>query len=275
MSQAPGIEIRHFALAGEGIARVVVDVTHNAASRANPALVAAALRTKLDNSMEAVAGSFQSLDKGMFVERLTGIVGAVRQIISADASSMKGFSAFASNMFMDDEKNMWQMHKTAAGQILVKSTGIDDDMTLASMLESCSSSTAAANSGEYQMMVAQASSVASSVEAGDYVDFVNMDNQIAQAFVVASVTGTDKLIVLSAGAEEPEQISKVAVTTIHDTAAFPDVEDTKEQQVETVVAAARNGIDLEFLLSYYKRVYARSPAFFAQFASRLKSHAFC
>ena len=272
--KSPVIEVRSYALAGTGCARVVVDVTHAGDSRTNHRHVADAIRAKFSNKMEAVAGSFFSLEKGPFVERITGVVGAVREIMSADAESLKGFSAFASNMFMDDEQHMWAMHKTKAGKILVKSTGIDDDASLTSMLESCSSAIAGSNRTELGRMLAQASATVSAVEAGDFISYVTADNLIGHGFVVASVAGTDTLIVAQQGDADGETINRMAVTQIHGQEDFPEVVETKEEEVATVMAAAR-GIDLEFLLSYYKKVYARSPSFFAQFAQRLQNHAFC
>lgn len=271
---SPVVEIKSYALAGAGMARVVLEVTHNSASRENPQVVVAALNKKLQGRMSAVAGSFRSLEQSMFTQRLTGVVSVVRQAISAE-SDMKGFRAVASNMFMDDEKDMWVLRKTAAGQILVKTTGIDDDITLANMLDSVSSVTASSNTGEHNRMVAQASTVAQTVEAGDFVSYVNADNMLQHGYVVAGVHESDDVVILAPGAETEDMVKRVAITEIHEQSEFPAIEESKEEAVETVVAAARGSIDLSFLLDFYKKVYARSPAFYQMFAQRLKQHAFC
>lgn len=273
-AKEPVVEIKSYALAGAGMARVVLEVTHNSASRENAQTIVQALNKKLQGRMAAVAGSFQSLERSMFTERLTGVVSVVRQAISAEGD-MKGFRAVASNMFMDDEKDMWVLRKTQAGQILVKTTGIDDDITLANMLESVSSVTASSNTGEHNRMVAQASAVSGQAEAGDFVSYVNADNMLVQGYVVAGVQDSDDLVILATGAEVEDMVNRVAVTEIHEQAEFPAVDETKEEAVETVVAAARGGIDLNFLLDFYKKVYARNPAFYQMFATRLKNHAFC
>jgi len=270
----PVVEIKSYALAGAGMARVVLEVTHNSASRADPTVVVGALNKKLQGRMAAVAGSFRSLETSMFTQRLTGVVSVVRQAISAEGD-MKGFRAVASNMFMDDEKDMWVLRKTSAGQILVKTTGIDDDITLANMLESVSSVTASSNTGEHNRMVAQASSVAQTVEAGDFVSYVNADNMLVHGYVVAGVQDSEEVVVLAPGAESEDLVKRVAVTEIHEQSEFPAIEESKEDSVETVVAAARGAIDLGFLLDFYKKVYARNPAFYQMFAERVKQHAFC
>lgn len=274
-SAEPVVEIKSYALAGDGMARLVVEVTHTAGSRKDPAVVANTLNRKLLGKMSAVAGSFHSLEKSAFTERLTGIVSVVRQAISAD-NGTQGFRAVASNMFMDDEKDMWVLRKTEAGQILVKTTGIDDDITLVNMLDSVSCSSAARSNSEFSRMTAQASSVSNNVSGGDFVSYVTQDNLMAMGYVVASVYDTQDLVVLAHGDDgEGETIKRVAVTEIHDQAEFPVVEESKEEAVETVVAAAKGSIDIGYLLAYYKKVYARSPQFYAAFAERLNSHVFC
>lgn len=277
----PVIEIQNYAIAGAGIARVVIDVTHSSESRNCPEMVMTALRSKLNNKMEAIAGSFRSIEDSAYTQRLTGVIGiagTAKQIIAVNGpESMKGFTSFSSNMFMDEEKSMWVLRKTASGRLLVKSTGIDDDASLASILESCSASTATRGQSAVGNMIAQASAMASAVEAGDYVSFVDIDNIISHGFVVASVQDTDDIVVLPSTAlssEHYEVIKRPAVTEIHDTSEFPEIEETAEDKADTVVAAARNGIDLEYLLNFYKKIYARSPVFFAQFAARVKKHQF-
>lgn len=272
---APVIEIKNFALAGDGLARIVCDVTHTSQSRANPQVFAAALTAKLENKMSAVAGSFHSMDKGQFTERLTGLVGVVRKAISCDGQTPSGFRALASNMFMDEEEDMWVLRKTEAGDILVKTTGIDDDLTLTSLLRRASCSASATPLSEVRAMVAQASSVADAVEGGDFVSYVTQDNLMGLGYVVASVMDEDTLVVLSASGDRDEVIKRAAVTQVHDQAEFPSVEETAEESVQTVVAAAKGGIDLDYLLGFYRKVYARSPQFYQMFAQRLKSHCFC
>jgi hypothetical protein len=267
----PVVEIQNYVIAGDGRARVMIEVTHNEASRKDANVIASALKTRLGGKLEAVAGSFKSLEKGRYTERLVGVVAAVRQAIPF-SEGMNGFKAVASNMFMDDEKDMWVLRKTEAGGLLVKTTGIDDDMSLIGMLDACASD-GFRNSPEYGRMAAMASSIEKSVEGGNFVSYVNNDNRVVCGYVVASVDGGDDIVVLPVGATEGETIKKAAVTEIHQ-AEFPEYVQSGDEEAATVVAAARGNIDINFILDYYKKVYARNPAFYDAFAQRLQSHQF-
>jgi hypothetical protein len=268
----PVVEVKSYALAGAGMARVLVEVTHTEESRKDPSVIASAIRARLDNKMEAVAGSFTTVEKGSFVERITGIVSTIRKAIPVTEENMKGFRATAANMFMDEEKEMWALHKTQAGQILVQTTGIGDDMSLVNLLDSCSSA-GFRNSPDYGRLSAMASATATQVQGGDFVSYVNFDNSIGLGFVVATAADTDDILVLPHGAEEAEAIKRAAVTQIHAQDEFPAHELTSEEQVEQVVASAR-GVSVEDLLSFYKKVFARNAKFYDLFAARVRSHQF-
>lgn len=271
-SADPVVEIQSYAIAGDGRARVMIEVTHNDASRKDPQAIASALKNRFDGKLEAVAGSFKSLEKSRFTERLVGVIAAVRQAIPF-TENMNGFKAVASNMFMDDEKDMWVLRKTEAGGLLVKTTGIDDDMSLIGMLDAVASD-GFRNSPEYGRMTAMASSIEKTVAGGDFVSYVNNDNQVVCGFVVASVEGSDEVVALPVGATEGETIKKAAVTEIHAQTEFPEHVQSGEEEAETVVAAARGSIDLNFILDYYKKVYARNPQFYDMLAQRFQSHQF-
>lgn len=270
----PTVEIQSFASAGPGLARVVLDVTHTSESRADHTLVGAAVRKKLQGKMECVSGSFKNLTDGRFVQRITGLVGAVRESIAVSTSSdLKGFRSMSSNMFMDDEKDMWVLRKTPGGKLLVKATGIDDDLSLLSLLDSVSSA-GYASSPERRSLVAQCS--ATPAQGGDYVSFVDVNNNIRSAFVLASVKGTQDLLVLDAiSSDEPDMINAGTVIEVHPQGAeFPAPEETAEDHVDQVVAAARGSSTVETLVAYYKKIFASNPKFFKEFESRVRAHAF-
>lgn len=272
-ASAPVVEIKSYALAGEGMARVTVEVTHNSASRADSSVVARALEQKLEGRMTAVCGSFSVIDKGQYADRISGIVSVTRQAIPATDINLKAFRATASNMFMDEEQDMWVLRKTEAGGLLVKTTGIDDDMTLVGLLESHSSA-GFRNSHAFGQVTASASATADAVEGGQFVSFVGINNIVSHGYVVATDAGSDKIVVLATGDDETETISRVAVTEIHDVSNFPAFEPTADEKLAEVVASARGEIDLAFLTEYYKKVYQRSPQFYQAFLSRLNSHQF-
>lgn len=271
-SADPVIEVQNYAIAGDGRARVMIEVTHNDVSRKDSSVIASALKNVFDGKLEAVAGSFKSLEKGKYTERLIGVVAAVRQAIPF-TEGMNGFKAVASNMFMDDEKDMWVLRKTEAGGLLVKTTGIDDDMSLVRMLDATASD-GFRNSPEYGRMAAVASSIEKAVEGGNFVSYVNNDNRVVCGYVVASVADSDEIVALPVGATEGETVKKAAVTEIHATNEFPEYTQSGEEEAATITAAARGAIDINFILDYYKKVFARSPQFYDAFAQRIQSHQF-
>lgn len=269
--EEPVVALKSYALAGNGLARVLVEVTHTDASRANPALISSAMNKMVDGKMEAVAGSFHQMENGHYTQRISGLMSVVRAAVPVTEQSTKKFKSLSANMFMDDEKDMWVLRKTEAGELYVKTTGIDDDMSLIKMLDACASD-GFRNHQDYGRLVAQCSALSSAVEGGDFITYANLDNRLSCGFVVASVQDGTDLIVLPVGSDEGERINKAAVTDIHAQNDFPPMALSGEDEANTVVAAARGAFDMDFLLGYYKKVYARSPAFFAQFAQRLQAH---
>ncbi len=266
LNTLPNVEIRAFKPAGNGLARVIVDITHTSASRDNPELVSKSLTQKLEGKLSAVSGTFTTVEKTRVNERIAGVVGVNRQIVAA-SSDMKGFRSSSANMFMDEEKNMWVMRKTEAGNILIKTTGVDDDTSLLKLLESCSSTQTSQARDFYSH-----SSAEPNVTGGDFVSFVANDNTVCAGFVAAVVSGTDDLIIVPVGGESGEVVKKGAVTDIHAQNEFPADQDTAEGQVDAVVAASRGGSSLDTIVAYYKRVYNRNPAFFKEFEKRIRGH---
>jgi hypothetical protein len=279
----PVVNILNYDLAGEGLARVLCSVSHTGNSRTDHSLIAASIRASLAGKMEPVAGSFTSLSAGNYQEQITGVVSVVREAISADAKTVadKGFKSISANMFMDDEEHMWVLRKSSAGDLLVKTTGIDDDLSLIKLLDhACSGSSTSSSVSDYRQMVAHASSVYNSVQGGDFVSYVNINNEVVCGYVVATVSDTpeteaDKALVLPVGGDEEELINTKAITEVHSQDTFPEMEITEEEAVDSAVSASRGDVSVASLLDYYKKVFARSPKFYQEFARRLKAHAFC
>ena len=279
-TDAPTVKVKHFAPAGAGLARIVAEVVHTAASRANPKLVTQALRDRFEGRIAAVAGSLKSVDKGPVSETFTGIVSVVREAVAIGGDKdMKPFRAVASNMYLDEEGSMWTLSKTAGGSLMVRSTGIDDDASLISMLASVSSSPATSMQG--QQMAAIASSVRDSAEGGDYITYVNANNEISHGFLVAVATveeaGEEQHmgIVLPYGENaEAESISLNAITEVQEVEDDNIPELPEEQQVQIAVAAARDALNIDHMLDYYRRLFAHAPEYYQQIDQRIRSHAF-
>ncbi len=273
-SDLPTVNIQHYAAAGAGLARITANVVHTAASRKDPSLVSRALRDKFNGQLQAVAGSLKIADTGPVSETITGLVSCVRESIAvASSDDMKGFTAVAANMYLDDEERMWTLNTTAAGQLMVRTTGIDDDQALIGLLNAVASS--APTSSENVRLSAIASSVRAQVEGGKLVSYVNGNNELGFGVVVATDADSDAAVVLPyEKGSDAEQISVNAVTEVHETPneVLPDL--TEDEQIQIAVASGRGAVDLEMLLDYYRKMFIRNPEYFEEFARRLRSHVF-
>lgn len=254
-------------------ARVVCSISHAGDSRTNAEVVGRSIKAALHNKLEPVVGSFTSLDKGRFLEYITGIVTPVRDIIHVTSDEMTGFRAIASNMFLDEEQNIWKVVTSTAGELLVR-TSVADDLELVKLLQSCSASISHSRMSDHTNIMALASSIASQVQGGDFVTYVAPEGVLEAGYVVATATvdNTDRAIVLQVNGDSAETVSTSAVVEIHKD--VPDIELSQQERVDMAVAIARSNVSLDTLLDFYKRVYSRSPEFYQMFAARLRSHAF-
>lgn len=273
--KVPTISILGYALAGEGLARVVAQVTHNRHSREDNSLVMESLSRAFENKLTPVRGSFHSVDKAPYTQRIEGIVRVNTESVMV-SEKMEGFRSVSSNIFMDDEDKMWVLRKTEAGDVLVKNTGIEDSLALRGLLDvACSSGYSL--SSEFKRSTASISSMQAQVGGGDFVEYVSASsNETRFGFILASAE-EDKLIVLpqdAAPEDEGEVIEKEAVTATFNADEFPEVELSEQEQMDIAVSAARGVVDLSGLLSYYKKVFARSSKYYAEFAKRARGHAF-
>lgn len=270
----PTLEIQHFAVAGAGLARVVAKVIHTEQSRANPELVRQAFANKFDGNMVAVAGSVRQLDRGPLTSTISGVLSVQRETVAvASDADMKPFRALASNMYLDDEDRMWSLNKTAAGNLMVRSTGIDDDHALIGMLQAVA--TAAPTTQESVRLRAVASSVAENLQPGDYASFVNANNAMDHGYIVAMAGDGTALVKTQHGPEDGEIINVAAVVETHELPEDVLPELSQDEQMEVAVAAARGTVSIDQMLDYYRRVFIRSSDYFEKFADRLRNHAFC
>lgn len=272
----PTVKVLGYALAGDGLARIFAEVTHNQHSREDHSLVAESLSSIFDRKLACVSGSFHSVDKAPYSERLEGVMRVNTESV-AFTEGMNGFRSVSSNIFMDDEEKMWALRKTEAGDILVKGTGIEDHESLRGLLDVVCSGGYSLSS-EYRKAMSSVSSMQAQVTGGSFVGYVSStSNEVKFGFVVASDETDGKLIVIPTDAgdeDEGEVVDREAVTADYDTEEFPEPEMSEQEQMDQAVCAARGVADLTTLLAFYKKVFARSPAFYAEFAKRARAHVF-
>lgn len=267
----PSVAILGFQTVGNGLARIVAEVAHNQNSKADHSKVGEALTRLFGGKLTAVASSFKSIEKAPYTEKIDGFV-SVNSEVQPYVEGMQGLRSVSSNMFMDDEEKMWVLRKTESGDLLVKSTGIEDHHDLANLLNACCSSgySLSSEGRKHNQELAQ---FQGSVQGGDFIKYVSLSTGEAKVgFAVASTE--EGLIVLPSDGGDEEEIPKEAVVEQYDDSELPEDQMPESESAEIGVALARGTADINFMLDYYKRVYARSPAFYAEFAKRVRSHAF-
>ena len=168
--KCPTIKVMGYALAGEGLARVTVEVAHNRDSRENHDLVMQSVSKAFDNKLSPVAGSFRSIDKAPYTERVVGVVRINTQAVPVDAA--QNMRSVSSNIFMDDEDKMWVLRKTEAGDILVKNTGIEDHDSLRSLMDVVCSGGFSLSS-EFARSESKVDTMQANVRGGSYIQYVS------------------------------------------------------------------------------------------------------
>lgn len=270
----PTIKLLGYALAGDGLARVVIDVAHNRDSREDHSLISQSMADLFENKLVPVSCSFASIDKAPYTERIEGVVRVNTQVVPM--ANAKGFRSVSSNIFMDEEDKMWVLRKTEAGEVLVKNTGIEDHESLRHLLDAACCSGYSLSS-EYEKSTAQLTDMQRHVTGGSFIQYVSSTSgEAALGFVVASAED-DKLLVLphDAPAEsEGEVVGREAVTKDFDTKQLPETELSEQEQMDVAVSTSRGVVDVSTLLDFYKKVFARNPAYYTEFAKRVRQHAF-
>ncbi len=269
----PTVTVMGYALAGEGLARITAEVAHNQFSREDHSLISESLSQVFDNHMQVVGGSFRSIDKAPYTERIVGVMRINTQSVPLEAA--KGFRSVSSNIFMDDEDKMWVLRKTEAGDILVKNTGIEDHASLLGMLNVVCHSGHSLSS-EFKVSESKVVAMQSNVQGGSFVQYVSaIDSRTKFGFVVASAED-EKLIILpeDKSAEEGEVVDRNAVIGEENISDAPEVELSEQEKMDQAVSVSRGVVDVSTLLDFYKKVFARSPEYYAKFAERVRKHAF-
>lgn len=266
-------------MAGTGMARVVATVTHIGNSREDKNAIRAAIAKRFDNRLMAVANSFTAIDPGKFADVITGILAVQTNALPFNDNVVSGFRSLSSNMFLDDEDQLWSVRSSDLGPILVKSN-VPNDLELAHILSQSSNNQLVSMSSNTQMseIVAAATATQNAVVGGDYVTFVDVDKSLHQAYIVA--TASDNCVKYAytmshTDVANPKQIDVNSIIERHDVSAFPDTPLSAEEKVNYTALSSSRTVDINVLLDYYRKVFIRSPAFYEQFAQRIRNHSFC
>jgi hypothetical protein len=222
-----------------------------------------AINAQFKGKLRAVARSFKlvessSSDVNNVRFELQGFVVPNVEIIEASSEEGTKMKAVASNMFMDDQDCIW--HKT--GDFLYKKSDIETSEELNNFLKECSSSNVRQRkSSGFNTILAN---------AGDFISYLTK-GEICCGFVIATDTENQKLMVIAEGEDDPEVIDAF---DIQDTATI-DEDKVKLPEEDEMVETSSSAIDINAIISYYKRWFQYNPQYANMLIDRLKKHAFC
>ena len=69
-------------------------------------------------------------------------------------------------------------------------------------------------------------------------------------------------------------MDRAAVVEEYNVEDAPQPEMSEQEQMDEAVSISRGVVDLSMLLSFYKKVFARSGKYYDEFAKRVRGHAF-
>lgn len=259
-----GIVIQRAQELDNGFAQIVATVIHANGSKTNKAAVSEALREKLDNRLFPVENSFDVLSSNPVSDTIIGICSVNPQAV-AYSENMQGFRILAGNMFMDEEESLWALRKTEAGEILVKSFGKDDAEIVSGILESVSCSDFT-GSYESRSALEHVRTMHDRAEGGDFISYVNPNNgKVSFGAIVASVTNEDgsdtgKLYVADINGDPAQFVKRGMVLCSWTNLDIPEISTDNE-----FASAEANAKSPEEIASYYQKMFARSPEYFAKF----------
>tara|TARA_B100000700_G_scaffold88627_1_gene99977 strand:- start:95745 stop:96635 length:891 start_codon:yes stop_codon:yes gene_type:complete len=259
----------------EGFARVTASVTHTSASRQDHSQVLSALSEKLGAKVRPIEGSFHAVAGNSVGDTISGIVTSNPEVVAYDENIAEGFKAIAGNMFMDDEEQLWALRKTEAGDLLVKSRGKEDADIISDLMTSLSSADVGTMAFEAQASAQRDEGIRCGLQGGDFITFVNPETEDVQfGAVVASVcddTGreTGNVVVQSVEASSKPVMIDRQMTL----GKFDDVDFDDTGLVDDNVAEA-SAHTLDFIASYYQRLFQRDPSYYEKFMERWMAHTF-
>lgn len=225
---------------------------------------------KLNPKLSPVEGSFSALASNGVTQSVEGIVGVIAERIVLDDSNIEKFQAVANtNMYMDSEETLWSANKTDAGTVLIKSHA-GDDMEVMNQLMTCVASSHVGTQ-EAEPVSRKLRGERAHITGGDLIAYVSESSgHVQMGFVASDVKnelGADKgLYVVDQHGNHGIINREMAVASIHSS-------EIEYDETESLVAVASGNLSLEMIIEYYRKMFIRSPEYFAKFRERLLSRA--
>lgn len=263
VSQKTRVNITHAFSVNERFARI----TATAAAGSTNEQIRNGIRDQFPN-VTPIHGSFMSLASDSAKVVFEGVVGVVDERIVLTEETKDRFKAIASNMFMDEDENIWSLKATATGQVLVKAQSADD-FAVMQQLMACASvdhnDFSMRNVGEKNAMIR------ASIQGGDLITYVSPNTAtVEMGIAVASLENEDGSDTFMMNVVRPNgQQELVHREMIVGTASHEVEEDQEDQELATAAS-----IDMNMIAAYYARMFARRPEYYEMFMQRFRSHTF-
>jgi hypothetical protein len=240
-----------------------VRVSVIATSDSNKSDILKSINSQFGGRLRAVARSFRivessNADRNNVTFKLQGYVVPNVEIVAASSEQGKKMKCVASNMFMDQSDCIW----SKTGDFLYKKSDVETAEELNQFLTECSSTTTRVRKGlDFETVVAS---------AGDFVRYLSK-GEMCCGIVVAADETNHKLMVLAEGEEDPEVIDTFDVQD-----SLPvDDEKVRFPEETDMVETSASAVDINAIVSYYKRWFTYNPNYAQMLIDRLNQHAFC
>lgn len=267
-------KIRDFAVIDGNHVMVTASVHHARNTEVNPKDVMVSLHNETQGKLSAVAGSFVKIGNEPVRTLVQGVMSLSHAVLPvSDNMEKHGFKAIASNIFMDQDENIWNVEEAEGGKVAVRSNTIDNPDELQGLLAKCSTEQVAGTDPFYFESVASAQ--VDAPESGSFCTFVQ-EGKTVFGVVVSSVFETEdprsytgEVVVLANGADQPTKIDDKLLVANAGHIDYPEVE-----ELESAAAGNVGKSQIDQMVDYYRKVFGHSPEFFAQLEQRIRKHTF-
>lgn len=255
---------------------VTASVNHQVDAQINPADVLISLHNATGGRLSAVAGSFVTLGEEPVRTIVQGVMSMSRAVIPfSDNLEQQGFRSLSSNMFLDQNEQIWSVQEGEnGGKVCVRSNAIDNPEELQGLLAKCTTTISAGADPSY--FTAVASGQVATPNGGDFLTFVD-SGQTKFGVVVASVyeneqadSYTGDVIVLASDGDQEVKISDAQIVA---NVGAVNYEDLPEELAATAAGNVGKS-QIGQMVDYYKKVFSYRPDFFKQLEQRIRQHSY-
>lgn len=264
-------QIRNYDVVNNVTAHVVASLNF-ASESATSADIRTALQKATKSKLSAIEGTVILREDGKTRKTVSAFMTLSSEVISVPEEKsvveMTGFRALSSNMFLDDNENLWEL-KSEGGRNLVRSH-LENNMVEMEQLMASVSSTSFSSMSSSDGTMAVINGERSLIKGGDMITYVSESGTLESTLVMATVQGDeDTLLCLSADGEDSLTLNRNSVSL------FVGAEQFQSQLEQPEGMAAMSGaVNVDAIVDYYSRVFGYNQDYLAQLTSRIKNHAF-